>query len=384
MTQLANLSRRGFVKTLGIASGALVLGAPDLLEAQASPGPARFGAMLAIAADGAVTVVCPSSEMGQGTHEALARLIGEELDCDWSRLSIAQPWADQAFNNPVARKQITANSMTVTGYYTSLRKLGASARAMLVKAASDRLGVPASDLATENGMVLHATSGKSLSYGELATAAAALPVPGDVSLKTAKDFRLIGTRGPRKDLTAKVTGKAEFGIDVHEEGMLVAALSLAPHPAATFTVTGMEAARAMPGVTAVVQVKGGVAVIADRFWRAQRAAQTLALTVTSSPIAGLDTATIAAKMGSALAAEGQPFPDFDLSVSPPKITPGNPQAVAAAMAGAARKLHLQYDVPYVAHAAMEPLCCAARFNTDQLLVRFWTYIIRVCGINDIS
>jgi CO/xanthine dehydrogenase Mo-binding subunit len=370
MTQLANLSRRGFVKALGIASGTLVLGAPDLLEAQAAPGPARFGAMLAIAADGAVTVVCPSSEMGQGTHEALARLIGEELDCDWSRLSVAQPWADTAFNNPAARKQITANSMTVTGYYQSLRKLGASARAMLVKAAADRLGVPASDLATEGGMVRHAASGKSLSYGELAAAAAALPVPGDVPLKAAKDFRLIGTRSPRKDLAAKVTGRAEYGIDVHEEGMLVAALSLAPHPAATFTVTGMETARAMPGVVAVLQVKGGVAVIADRFWRAQRAAQTLALTVTASPIAGLDTAMIAAKMEGAFAAgEGQPFPDVDLSVSPPKITPGDPSAVAAAMAGAARKLNLQYDVPYLAHAAMEPLCCAARFDTDKLLVR---------------
>lgn len=370
MTQLANLSRRGFVKTLGIAAGALVLGAPnELLAEMSTPEPAHFGAILAIASDGAVTVVCPSSEMGQGTQEALARLIAEELDCDWSRLSIAQPWADTAFNNPAARKQITANSMTVTGYYRSLRKLGASARAMLIKAAADRLGVSPSDLSTQNGVVRHAASGKSLAYGELAAAAAALPLPAEAPLKAAKDFRLIGTRSPRKDLLAKVTGSAEFGIDVHEEGMLVAALALAPHPKATFTVTGIEAARAMPGVAAVVQVKGGVAVLADRFWRAQKAAQSLQLTVTSSPIAGLDTATIDARMASAFAGEGQPFPDVDLSASPPKITPGDPSAVAAAMAGAARKLNLQYDVPYVAHAAMEPLCCAARFDTDKLLVR---------------
>ncbi len=367
---LANLSRRSFVTSLGLAAGAFVLGAPDELIAQSGKAAARFGAMLAIAEDGAVTVVCPSSEMGQGTQEALARLIAEELDCDWSRLSIVQPWADPAFINPVARKQLTANSMTVTGYYTVLRRLGASARAMLVTAAADRLGVQASELTTTNSSVRHATSGSSLSYGELASAAAALPGPTDVPLKAAKDFRLIGARSPRKDLFAKVTGQAEFGIDVHEEGMLIAALALAPHPQATFTVAGIDAARAMPGVAHVVQFKGGAAVLADRFWRARTAAQKLEITVTASPIAGVDDAGIAAKLESAFASgEAQPFPDVDLSVSPPKITPGNPQAVAAAMAGAARKLTTQYDVPYVAHAAMEPLCCSVRYDKDKLLVR---------------
>ena len=126
----------------------------------------------------------------------------------------------------------------------------------------------------------------------------------------------------------------------------------------------------MPGVVAVVQIKGGCAVLADRFWRAQKAAQTLEIKVTASPIAGLDDAGIAAKIESAFApGNAQPFPDVDLSVSPPKMTPGNPAAVAAAMAGAARKLTAQYDVPYLAHAALEPLCCAARFDKDTLLVR---------------
>jgi CO/xanthine dehydrogenase Mo-binding subunit len=326
--------------------------------------------MLAIAVDGGVSIVCPSSEMGQGTQEALARLIAEELDCAWDKVTVRLPWADPAFINPAARHQLTANSMTVMGYFTPLRTLGAAARAMLLQVAATRLGVAAYSLTTASGIVSHAVSGRTLSYGTLAGEAAMLPVPAQVALKQAKDFRLIGKASPRKDLAAKVTGSAEFGIDVHEAGMLSAALALAPHPAATFTVAGVDEVKAMPGVVAVVPVAGGMAVIADRFWRAKQAAEKLTITVTASPIAGLDDAGIAARIEAGFT-EVPPaaVPDLDLSVFPPKQKKADPAAVAAALAAAPKRIEARYEVPYLAHATMEPLCCSARLKDGELLVR---------------
>lgn len=365
-----NLSRRGFVAGLGFGMGALVLGTVADAAETSVAGPSRFGAMLAIAPDGSVTVVCPSSEMGQGTQEALARMIAEELDCAWSILAIKLPWADPVFANPLARKQLTANSMTVMGYYTALRKAGAAARAMLLDVASQKLGVAAAALVTRDGVVSDPATGRTLAYGSLAAEASALPVPSDPPLKAVKEFRLIGSRGARKDLLAKVTGTAEFGIDVHEDGMLVAALVLAPHPAATFEVQGVDAARAMPGVVAITKVSGGLAVIADRFWKARRAADSITLTVTASPTIGLDDAAIDARLQSAFAeVPPQEFPDVDLSVFPPKATFSDKPKVDAALAGAARRIERTYEVPYLAHATMEPLCCAAKVHDGELLVR---------------
>ncbi|MCW1401874.1 molybdopterin-dependent oxidoreductase [Novosphingobium sp. MW5] len=368
METLAKVDRRSLLKALGLGAGALVIGAGPA-GAQGGSG-AQFGAMLGIGADGAVTIVCPSSEMGQGTQEALARIIAEELDCDWAHVIIRQPWADKAFINPVAKRQLTANSMTVTGYYPALRRLGAAARAVLIDAAAAKLAVPASELSASKGQVRHVSSNRVLGYGELAAAASALPLPAEPKLKMAADFALIGKRSPRKDLAAKVTGRAEFGIDVHEDGMLVAALSLGPHRHAKASATGIDEAKAMPGVKAVVPVNGGYAVIADRFWRARKAAEKLLVTVSESPIAGLDDAKVAAAISSAFdTVPAEPFPDVDIVSIPQRFTPGNPEAVAKALAAAPRKLEAEYSVPYLAHATLEPLVCSARLKDGELLVR---------------
>lgn len=367
---LANISRRRFIGALGLGAGALVVGAPLAGSARAATGAAAFGAMLAIAPDGAVTFVCPSSEMGQGTQEALARLVAEELDCDFDRLAVRLPWADPAFNNPAARRQLTANSMTVTGYDAMLRKAGATARAMLVQAAAARLGVSPAELGTSNGEVRHAASARTLGYGELAEAASALPVPAEVTLKAPSEFKLIGQRRPRKDLVAKVTGRAEFGIDVHEDNMLVAALVLAPHPKATFTAQGADKARAMPGVVAVAPVSGGLAVLADRFWRAKTAAETITLEIGASPIAGLNDASLARMLDEAFdKVAPQPFPNIVPGAWPPKLERADKAAVASAIGGAARKLERAYSVPHLAHATMEPIVCSAKITPDGLLIR---------------
>jgi len=227
MSRVLNLSRREMLHGLG--AGVLALGFGFPARAQ---GEAGFGAMIAIAPDGAVHFTCPSSEMGQGTQEALARLVGEELDCDWARMQVLLPWADRAFINPGMGKQMTANSATTVGYFLPLRRAGAAARMMLMAAGAARWGVAVDQVSTQGGEVVHAASGRRLTYGALAAEAARLPVPGDVALKSPADFRLIGGKGPRKDLLPKVTGRAEFGVDVMRPDMLVGALALAPHPRA--------------------------------------------------------------------------------------------------------------------------------------------------------
>lgn len=368
---LVNLSRRGVLAALGIGAGGLLLGGPAAALAAtdpAKPGAAQFGPMLSIAPDGAITLVVPSSEMGQGTQEALARIVAEELDCDFAALTVLLPWADPAFSNPAARRQLTANSMTVTGYYTALRTLGAGARAMLVQAAAARLGVAVESLSVSAGQI---TGGpKPLSFADVASDAAKLPVPAKPVLKDVSQFKLIGGKTPRKDLHAKVTGTATFGIDVAEPNMLVAALVLAPHPEATFTAKGLDEARKLPGVVATTPVKGGVAILADRFWRAHKAAQTVSLDVTASPIAGLSDESLRAGMQAAFdAVEPAPFPNLELGVFPPKLDRADKPKLLEALASAARKVEAAYEVPHLAHATMEPICCAARIDADGLLIR---------------
>lgn len=373
-TGLLNLSRRGFIASLGLASGTVLLGlAPQAAFAEsavADEEAAQFGAMLAIAPDGVVSLIVPSSELGQGTQEALARMVAEELDCDFARMEVRLPWADRAFINPIAQKQMTANSMTVVGYYAAMRRLGATTRAMLLEAAAAQLGVAVDALSTRSGTIVHAASSRSLGFGDVAAAAAHLPVPGNVALKQPSDFTVIGGKSLRKDLQAKVTGTAQFGIDVHEEGMLTASLALAPHPKAQFTVEGIEAARAMPGVVAVVPVTGGMAVLADRFWRAKSAAEKLQLTVTSSPIAGLDDASLSARLDAAFdEVAPKPFPKLDISTFPPRIIMADLEALDAAFTSAERVIEAVYEVPHLAHATLEPLVCAARLDSEGLLIR---------------
>ncbi len=370
------IARRDLLRSLGLVAGTLLVSMPGSGQGATidsrlgTDGEASFGAMLAITPDGQTILYCPSSEMGQGTQESLARMIGEELDCDWESMRIILPWADPKFANPVAKAQLTANSATITGYYQLLRETGAVARAMLIAAAAQRWGMQESELKTSSGRVRHPASNRELGYGTLAADAARLPVPAVPTLKPVSDFRLIGARSPRKDLLPKVTGKAEFGIDVDAPDLLNAALIFGPHPEATFTPQGMDVVKASPGVVAIVPIKGGYAVVADKFWRARKAAAKLTLTIDSSPITGLDDAAIRAKIDAALdLVKGAPFPDFDLSISPPKIIPADSPAVQAAFAAAPRRIEARYDVPYLAHATMEPLCCAARFKDGTLLIR---------------
>lgn len=363
------MTRRGLLKSGAL--GVLVLGATRAgAVSRALPAAAELGVYVGIAENGAVGIVSPASEMGQGAYDVLARLVAEELDCDWASVTVLAPWADERFRNPIPNIQRTANSETVSGYYLPLRKAGAAAREMLLAAAAQQWGVEPASLTTADGRITHAASKRSLGYGQVAAAAANLPVPANPRLKDAKDFKLIGKSIPRKDIAAKVFGTAEFGADVYEPGMVTAMLALAPHPMCKVTKVDAAAALKMPGVIKTVPVDAGVAVIADSYWRARKASEAIVLTYDPAPTAGLSDAVIGERYAEALkTVEGQIFPEFDFSVKPPRFAYPDRAKIAATLENADQVLDMTYDVPHLAHAAMEPLVCAAKLTPEGLLVR---------------
>ncbi len=351
------MERRAFLQVTGTVSAGLVIGfrIPD----RRGIVPFAPNAWLQIDPTGAVTVTIDKSEMGEGNHTALAMIVAEELDADWSKVKVG-PLPD----NPAAwsRRMSTGGSTSVRTSWDILRKAGASARAMLVTAAAQTWGVEPSACRTENGVVTHASH--RLEFGKLAAKAATVAVPENPPLKDPKDFRLIGHRTQRLDTPSKVNGTAQFGIDVRVPGMLVA--SIERSPVFGGKVKSFDAARAKttPGVRHVVQLDGtpwlgtggawgigsesGVAVVADTYWQAVTGRDALQITWDEGPNATLGDipgklAALATQAGVSARKDGD---------------------AAAALAGAAKKIDAVYTVPFQHHATMEPMNCTAHVRAD--------------------
>ncbi len=349
---MSPLPRRAFLKTSAATGAALVIEFRFLPEAAAAD-PLAPNAFVRIAPDNTVTVVAKHLEMGQGSHTGLASVLAEELDADWSQVRVEAAPADAArYNNlswgPV---QGTGGSSAINNSWEQLRRAGATARAMLVTAAGQRWGVPESSLSVAKGVVSHGASGRRATFGELAAAAAALPVPAEVVLKQPKDFKLIGTQPPRVDSQSKTDGSAVFTIDVYLPDMLTAVIARPPRFGGTVKSLDKTAALAVRGVKDVVQVPAGVAVVASGFWAAQqgRAALKLEWDEGRAEQRGTDEIlaeyrALAAKPGATARRDGDP---------------------AAAFAGAARVFEAVYEFPYLAHAPMEPLDCVVRLSGDR-------------------
>ncbi|MEG9524935.1 MAG: xanthine dehydrogenase family protein molybdopterin-binding subunit [Hyphomicrobiales bacterium] len=363
-----NLSRRGF---LGAASGALFLGIGLRLEPAAAQtraeGPAavapkpgtRVAAFLEIRPDSSVRLLSPFVEGGQGINTGLAQTIGEELDLDPARFTVecAPPGPDYAVVNGL---RMTGGSFSTRSSFEAMRRLGATAREMLLRAAAAKLAVPQDSLTTGDGRVVHAASGRSLGYGDLAAAALALQPRDDVPLKDPKAFRWIGKPVARLDMRDKSTGRAVYSIDIRQPGMLHAAVQHAPHLGTEPEAIANEAeVRAMPGVQAVQRLPGAVAVVADTWWRARKGAE--ALQVTWSKPAPDGIATVSAGFSSAAM----------LAALKGATEPGIPAEQAgdsdAAFKGAAKVVAAEYDAPYLAHAQLEPPSAVARFAADGSL-----------------
>jgi isoquinoline 1-oxidoreductase beta subunit len=350
-TAVALASRRDFLKASALASGGLMLG----ITLTGCAKPAALGgaggqpvAWLRIGGDDRITVLVDRSEMGQGVYTAMTQLLAEELGIDPARVAVEAAPVGAVYVNALLGAQITGGSTSVRDAWDKLRLAGAQARTMLVQAAAAHWGVEGSTLKVQDGAVLRGN--ERLTFGQLAEAAAKLPVPKDVALKDPKDFRTVGKPQKRLDAPAKVDGSAVYGIDVKLPGMLHAALRQSPTLGGSVAGVDATAAEAMPGVRRVMTVTNGVAVIADHYWQAKQALDAVKITWTPGPNATLDTASMRSKLRAAAARPGK-------SVR-------NEGDVAAGLKGAAKTLRAVYELPLLAHATLEPQNCTADVRAD--------------------
>lgn len=309
-------------------------------------------AYVRVGSDESVTIYIGQSEMGQGVLTAIPMLIAEELDVDWTKVKSEHPIASQEkYGN-----QFTVGSASIAGAFTPMRQAGAAARQMLLAAAAQRLEVPVSELRTELGVVYHDASERSATYGELAELAGTLPAPQNVTLKNESQLRIIGT--PRSQLAArqKASGEAQYTLDVKVENMVVGVV--ARPPAIGGTVASFDAllARMMPGVVGVVEIPSGVVVLADHYWNALKARDMLDVTWGPGPNDQLSTDALRTDMN------GQ------MDLGQDNVATGNPEQLIAA-AAENQRLDVSYDLPYLAHAPMEPLNAIADVRSDR--VEIW-------------
>ncbi|MBW8311589.1 MAG: molybdopterin-dependent oxidoreductase, partial [Rhizobium sp.] len=360
MNKENTVSRRNFLKAGALLGGGLVVafvvpGGRRLAFAQAPEGATLVpNAFLRIGSDDRVTVLLAHSEMGQGIWTTLPMLINEELDADWSKIGVEHAPAAPAYAHTAFGAQMTGGSTTTWSEFDRYRQAGATARTLLVQAAAARFGVAAGDCRTENGRVI--CGERSASYGELAEAAGALPAPGEIALRAPKDWKLIGKATRRLDTPEKVTGRAVFGIDVQFEGLKTAVVARAPVFGATVKSFDGSAALAVPGVLKVLQVPSGVAVVAEHFWAAKQGRDALQVDWDLGPNAGLDSDALRKQFG-------------ELAGTPGAVAATAGDA-AKALAGAGKVVEAEYFVPYLAHAAMEPLNCTVRIGDDGCEI--WT------------
>jgi len=281
--------RRDFLKVSALAGGGLVLAISLPGCGRKKPMGSAVGGMpnawLRIGGDNRITVLVDRSEMGQGVYTALPMLLAEELEVPLAAIAIEAAPAGAAYFNQMIGVQITGGSTSVRDAWTRLRQAGAAARVMVIQAAAAEWDVNVSECRVEGGKVLNA-DGDALTYGQVAEAASRLPVPKDVPLKPAVEFKLIGTRARRTDTAGKVDGSAQFGLDVQLPGMLYAALAQCPVLGGSVQSVDSRAAEAMPGVRRVLTTASGVVVVADHFWQARQARDALKRAGKAFPLLG--------------------------------------------------------------------------------------------------
>jgi isoquinoline 1-oxidoreductase subunit beta len=347
-----HVSRRFFLQAGAAIGGGLMIGwYPQQGAADAQP--FSPNAFLRIDRTGKVTFVCPAAEMGQGTYTSLPMLVAEELDVALEQISVEpSPPSDKLYGNPsVFNAQITGGSMSVHGFFKPLREAGAAARQMLMAAAAAQLKVDIAELQTEPGAVVHAKSGKRLTYGALVDEAAKLPVPTGVALKDPAKFRIIGTPAKRLDVAGKVDGTAVYGIDVKVPDMKVATVAASPVFGGKLASVDEAAALAVPGVRQIVKIDNAVAVVADHYWAARKGLEAAQPKFDDGPYGSLSTSDVVAALAKA-AIEGKG------AVAEKK---GDADA---ALANAAIKLDSTYENPFLAHATMEPMNCTVQVTPD--------------------
>jgi len=349
----SGVSRRTFVKVAAVAGAGLTLGISwkmvsggDLPATDAAFAPNAF---LRIDSDGSITVMVGKSEMGQGISTALPQLVAEELDIGLEQVAFQFAPAHKAYRDPSMGMQLTGGSTSVPMGWQPLREAGATARWMLREAAAQRWGVAADAIEMRDGRAHH--DGQSLSYGELAAEAALIEPPESVQLKDPSEFTIIGTSQPRLDIPAKVRGEAVFGVDAGPDDALVALVARSPVFGGSLHSFDASAALEVPGVREVVEIESGVAVVADGYWPAKRGRDALQIEWDEGEAASLDDAEITRRLRAALEAGGLPA----VEAGDPSTAPGE-------------SFTATYELPYLAHATMEPMNATAQIVDGQLTI----------------
>jgi isoquinoline 1-oxidoreductase beta subunit len=299
-----------------------------------------------------VTIIVGQSEMGQGIMTSIPMIIADELEAEWAKVRIEQAPADPAYGDPMrGGEQSTNGSRSIRNMLTLWRRAGAAAREMLVSAAANQWGVSAAECFAEQNAVTHRPSGRKLGYGELAARAAELAVPKEPKLKSAEQFRYIGKAVARVDTPDKVTGRGVYGIDVKVPGLLVATVQRCPVFGGKVASFDATKAKAVKGVRQIVQISSGVAVVANSYWAAKKGREALKITWDEGPNAQLTSAEI-----TRLYAESAKQP------GPAARKEGD---AAGVLASAAKTFDAVYEVPFLAHATMEPMNCTAHVRKEH-------------------
>ncbi|MXY57432.1 MAG: xanthine dehydrogenase family protein molybdopterin-binding subunit [Gammaproteobacteria bacterium] len=398
--RLGKWTRRGLITAGVLAGGTLVVGiairpghrAPGLRDVVADPGEALLNLWVKIGPDNRATAIVPHAEMGQGVHTALAQMLADELDADWNLVDVEEAPAHAEYANHNLAKgflfgdaeipralvgtvdgvvlkltqamdlQITGGSLSVraTGLH-GMRVAGAAARQMLAKAAATAWEVPERELVLRNSHIRHEASGRTATYAEFAAAAAQIPPSSKPRLKDSKAFSLIGTSVKRQDVPAKVDGSAAFGIDAQLPDLKTATVRSCPVFGGRVAAVDESAVLRLPGVERVVNLGDAIAVVADGYWHANRGLAALAIEWSTNGRDALDQAGV--------------FTQFDRALAQAEIDDAGDVEVdqgdcEAALAGASRRLEAEYRVPYLAHAAMEPMNCTAWLHDG--VCEIWT------------
>src|SRR3984957_12854979 len=356
-------TRRTFLKNAGTVAAALTIGFEwpgSARRAFAAGAAAAFpggtftpNAFLRIGSDNSVTVIAKHVEMGQGAYTGIATVAAEELDADWSMVRVESAPADaKRYANLVfGTLQGTGGSSAMANSWMQLREAGAKARAMLLAAAAKDWQVQPEGLTVGRGTVYHAGKNRHATFGTLVKTAATLPIPDTAKLKDPKDFKLIGHQAPRVDAAAKSDGTAQFTIDFRLPGMLVALLKRPPLFGATVKSFDAAAASAVPGVVKVVQVPGGIAVVATGFWAAKQGREALKIEWDDSK---------AEKRSSAALMD-----EYRRLADQPAVSARNDGNAVQAIKNATKKISASFEFPYLAHAPMEPLDAVVKLTANS-------------------
>jgi len=356
------MKRREFLKAGAALGGGLLISlyVPEFVPAargtDAAAKPVALNAFVRIGTDESVTVISNHSEMGQGIYTSLPMLLNEELEADWARVRVESAPVDAVYNHTVFGIMMTGGSTTTNSEYDRFRKMGAMARILLISAAAQSWNVDPQTCRAAKGYVIHTPTGRRASYGSLAEAAAKIAPPKDIPLKDAKDFTLVGKPTHRLDTPSKTNGTAQFGLDVYIPGMLTAVVARAPVFGGKVVSFNADKAKAIPGVVNVVQVPSGVAVLASGFWPAKLGREKLEINWDDGPGATVSTVAMREQFSALSKAPG---------LVARKV--GDP---AGALAGAAKTITAEYEVPYLAHCMMEPLNTVVDLHEDRCEI--WT------------